>query len=222
MGGGDKQEHWLTEGFGPADLREAKALLEEVFWNQKHTGQHPPGSDSQYVEGFVQSIEVFRRSSMAATTQILEKLQLLQALVQSEGVRDDVTEATISKLLSYQLEKLRDRQRQIREKLTAFEERYNLKTDEFSRRFRDGRMGDEMDFFEWSALADIYQELSQRLTEAERVTHGSSDPGTPQWSQDTGPFPPHCTWCAHPRWGEHGNQRVPEDAVGSPIEGCGW
>jgi hypothetical protein len=31
MGGGDKQEHWLTEGFGPADLREAKALLEEVF-----------------------------------------------------------------------------------------------------------------------------------------------------------------------------------------------
>lgn len=31
MGGVDKQEHWLTEGFGTADLREAKALLEEVF-----------------------------------------------------------------------------------------------------------------------------------------------------------------------------------------------
>jgi hypothetical protein len=116
---------------------------------------------------------------MAATTQILEKLQLLQALVQSDGVGDDVTEATISKLLTYEIEKLRERQRQIREKLTAFEERYNLKTDEFSRRFREGRMGDEMDFFEWSALADIYQELSQQLTEAERVTHGFSGPGTP-------------------------------------------
>lgn len=117
---------------------------------------------------------------MAATTQILEKLQLLQVLVQTEEVGDDVTEATISKLLSYQLEKLRERQRQIQEKLTALEERYNLKTEEFSRRFREGKMGDAMDFFEWSALADIYQDLSQRLTEAERVTHGSSDPGTPQ------------------------------------------
>ena len=117
---------------------------------------------------------------MAGTAHIVEKLQLLQALVQGEAVGDDVTEATISKLLSYQLEKLRERQRQIREKLTAFEERYNLKTDEFSRRFREGRMGDAMDFFEWSALADIYQDLSQRLTEAERVTHGASDPGTPQ------------------------------------------
>lgn len=116
---------------------------------------------------------------MTATTQILEKLQLLQTLVQSEGVGDDVTEATISELLSYEIEKLRERQRQLREKLTALEERYNLKTEEFSRRFREARMGDEMDSFEWSALADIYQDLSQRLTEAERITHGSSDPGTP-------------------------------------------
>ena len=117
---------------------------------------------------------------MAATPPILEKLQLLQALLQSEEMGDDVTESTISKLLNYQIEKLRERQRHIREKLAAFEERYSLNTDEFSRRFREGRMGDEMDFFEWSALDDINQELSQRLTEAERVTHGSSDPDTPE------------------------------------------
>lgn len=117
---------------------------------------------------------------MAVTPPILEKLQLLQALLQSEGMGDDVTESTISKLLSYQIEKLRERQRQIRGKLTTLEERYNLKTDEFCRRFREGRMGDEMDFFEWSALADINQELLQRLTEAERVAHGSSNPDTPQ------------------------------------------
>jgi hypothetical protein len=117
---------------------------------------------------------------MTATTQILEKLRLLQALVQSEGVGDDVTESTVSKLLSYEIEKLRERQRQLREKLSAFEKQYNLKTEEFSRGFREGRMGDEMDFFEWSALADIDQDLSQRLTEAERITHDSSDPSTPQ------------------------------------------
>jgi hypothetical protein len=78
---------------------------------------------------------------MTATTQSREELQLLQAQVQSEGVGHDVTEATISKLLSYEFEKLRKRQGQIREKLMAFEARYNLKTAEFSRRFRAGRIG---------------------------------------------------------------------------------
>ena len=117
---------------------------------------------------------------MAATAQILKKLQFLQELVEKEEVGDEVMEATVSKLLSYELEKLRGRQSQIREKLTAFEERYSLRTDEFCQRFREGKMGDEMDFFEWSALADIHQEISQRLTEAERLNSASSDPGAPE------------------------------------------
>jgi hypothetical protein len=66
------------------------------------------------------------------------------------------------------LQKLQKRQSQIRAKLTAFEEQYNLKTEEFSRKFQDGTMGDAIDFFEWSALADMDLELSQRLTDAER------------------------------------------------------
>lgn len=117
---------------------------------------------------------------MAATAQILKKLQLLQELVEKEEIEDEVMEVAVSKLLSYELEKLRRRQSQIREKLIAFEERYSLNTDEFYRRFREGKMGDEMDFFEWSALADIYQEISQQLVEAERIGNGSSDPDASQ------------------------------------------
>jgi len=37
-----------------------------------------------------------------------------------------------------------------------------------------------MDFFEWAALADMYQEISQRLAAAEWVSHEHSDPVTPQ------------------------------------------
>ena len=61
---------------------------------------------------------------MAATTQILKKLQLLQELIE-EDIRDEVTEVTISKLLNYELDKLRGRQNQIRERLTTFEESYS-------------------------------------------------------------------------------------------------
>jgi len=117
---------------------------------------------------------------MVATTQILKKLQLLQELIGEEDRGDEVTEVTISKLLSYELDKLRRRQNQIRERLTAFEEVYSLKTEEFVRQFREGTMGDAMDFFEWAALADMYHEISQRLTAAERVSHERSDPVTSQ------------------------------------------
>ena len=117
---------------------------------------------------------------MIAKTQILKKLQLLQELIGEEDIGDEVTDVTISKLLSYELDKLRGRQNQIRERLTAFEESYSLKTEEFARKFREGTMGDAMDFFEWAALADMYQEISQPLAAAEQVSHERSDPVTPQ------------------------------------------
>jgi hypothetical protein len=117
---------------------------------------------------------------MVATTQILKKLQLLQELLGEEDIGDEVIEVTISKLLSYELDKLRGRQNQIRERLTTFEEGYSLKTEDFARQFREGTMGDAMDFFEWAALADMYYEISQRLAAAEQVSHERSDPVTPQ------------------------------------------
>lgn len=50
---------------------------------------------------------------MVATTQILKKLQILQELRREEEVGDEVTEVTISKLLSYEIEKLRGRQHRV-------------------------------------------------------------------------------------------------------------
>ena len=110
---------------------------------------------------------------MVATTQILKKLQLLQELIGEEDIGDEVTDVTLSKLLNYEIDKLRER-------LNAFEEAYRLKTEKFARQFRAGTMGDAMDFFEWAALADMYHEISQRLAAVEQVNHERSDPGTPQ------------------------------------------
>jgi hypothetical protein len=117
---------------------------------------------------------------MVATTQILKKLQLLQELIGEEEIGDEVTDVTISKLLNYEIDKLRERQNHIRGRLTTFEEAYSLKTEDFVRQFRAGTMGDAMDFFEWAALADMYHEISQRLATAEQVNHERSDPVTPQ------------------------------------------
>jgi hypothetical protein len=122
---------------------------------------------------------VSRRSSMVATTQILKKLQLLQELIGEEDSGDEVTDVTLSKLLNYELDKLKKHQNHIRGRLTTFEEAYRLKTADFVRQFREGAMGDAVDFFEWAALADIYHELSQRLAAVEQVNHERSDLLTP-------------------------------------------
>jgi hypothetical protein len=117
---------------------------------------------------------------MVATTQILKKLQLLQELIGEEEIGDEVTDVTLSKLLNYEIDKLRERQSHIRGRLTTFEEAYRLQTEDFVRQFREGAMGDAVDFFEWAALADMYHEISQRLAVVEQVNHERSDPGTPQ------------------------------------------
>jgi hypothetical protein len=101
-------------------------------------------------------------------------------LNQKDEEKDEVVEVTVSKLVNYELEKLKKRQSRVREKLAAFEERYGLKTDQFQQKFREGALGDETDFFEWSALADIDREVSQQLTEAEPVSNAPANPGTAQ------------------------------------------
>jgi hypothetical protein len=113
-------------------------------------------------------------------THTLKQLQLLQQLIQRDEEKDEVVEVTVSKLVSYELEKLKRRQGRIREKLATFEGRYGLKTDQFQQKFREGTLGDETDFFEWSALADIEREVSQQLIEAEPVSNAPPNPGTAQ------------------------------------------
>jgi len=98
---------------------------------------------------------------MVTMPHTLKQLQLLQQLIRRDEEKDEAVEVTVSKLVSYELEKLKRRQSRIREKLAVFEERYSLETDEFQQKFREGTLGDATDFFEWSALADIDREVSQ-------------------------------------------------------------
>jgi hypothetical protein len=142
----------------------------------RHSRREERGQDRTFSKRYMAS----RRSSMVATTQILKKLQLLQELIGEEDIGDEVTDVTLSKLLNYEIDKLRERQNHIRGRLTTFEEAYRLKTEDFVRQFREGAMGDAVDFFEWTALADMYHEISQRLAAVEQVNHERSDPGTPQ------------------------------------------
>jgi hypothetical protein len=51
----------------------------------------------------------------------------------------------------------------LRERLQAFETRYQLSSEDFYRRFRAGEMGDAMDVVEWSVFYEMWESVRARL-----------------------------------------------------------
>lgn len=113
---------------------------------------------------------------MVDAQKTLRNLYCLQELVKREEALDALVETTVAKLLDYERGRLKEYQKQLQEKLEAFEKQYGLSTAECSRAFRAGHMGDAMDFFEWSALADLYEDVSRVIAEADKAHDGSQHP----------------------------------------------
>jgi len=59
------------------------------------------------------------------------------------------------------LEKVQTQLARIQKQLHTFERQYGWPTPEFYERFEQGEIGDEADFFEWSATWEMVQELKQ-------------------------------------------------------------
>jgi hypothetical protein len=51
--------------------------------------------------------------------------------------------------------------------LQKFEEKYNLSSEEFYRKFGNGELGDDEDFMVWSGIYEMQQQDRQTLTELE-------------------------------------------------------
>ncbi|MCP4107232.1 MAG: hypothetical protein GY749_17100 [Desulfobacteraceae bacterium] len=59
--------------------------------------------------------------------------------------------------------------RQLQDKCSIFEKKYNLSSDEFYRLWHNGNMEDEADFFEWKALIDGINEWEKTRDELMRL-----------------------------------------------------
>ncbi len=91
--------------------------------------------------------------------------QRLQALAELYrlGQVSDVMDRTLEKLLAYEAELCQAQLSQLETDLAAFEQQYQLSSDEFYRRFQAGQTDDTMDFVEWVSLVQIANNLRQRL-----------------------------------------------------------
>ena len=91
------------------------------------------------------------------------KLQLLQDIYPDSKELDQILEKLLNVALSEQQQRLQRYDRDIR----AFEAQYTMESDHFYPRFEAGELGDSADFFEWSGLIELRQELQQTLARVE-------------------------------------------------------
>ena len=90
------------------------------------------------------------------------KIQTLEKLIDS-GMDDGLIDKTLSKLIQYKTDKMERELQELKDSMKKFESRYNMDSETFYKKFGEGGLGDEMDFFEWHALCDMHKRITARL-----------------------------------------------------------
>lgn len=103
---------------------------------------------------------------MTAQSQTVSRLRSLIDLYQS-GYRSALVDQTVGKLIALEIRQLRAELKRLAERMVAYEQRYQMSSQEFYERFMAGKLGDEMDLVEWSVFYDMHKATAARLTELE-------------------------------------------------------
>jgi DNA topoisomerase IA len=83
----------------------------------------------------------------------------------SDGLNENeevLIKETLKKLIEQEIDMLEKEKEQYKREMEKFEEKYSLKSEEFIKKFNNGEMGDNLDFFEWYASADSYNRVEKR------------------------------------------------------------
>jgi len=98
----------------------------------------------------------------------LARVKDLEQFIRKHG--DDVLiSQTISKLLSYKIQQYGKEIRKLDRELKKFERTHHMESSDFFKDFSEGKLGDEMDFVEWSSLYQMRQRLLAKKAELEGV-----------------------------------------------------
>jgi hypothetical protein len=100
--------------------------------------------------------------TVKANTLTAERLHALAELYQ-QGQVSDLMDRTLEKLLRQEAEQCQAQLRQLQADLAEFEQKYQLSSPEFYRKFQAGHTSDDMDYVEWASLVQMAENLEKRL-----------------------------------------------------------
>ena len=85
----------------------------------------------------------------------------MAAEIKKTGLTKDLVKNVVTRTLKSRIEEINQKLNDIYESMKYFEKKYGMKTEEFHKKFLSGTVGDDMDFFEWKASAEVYNELKE-------------------------------------------------------------
>lgn len=98
--------------------------------------------------------------------QTLLKVKNLEKFIEKHG-EDTFISQSISKMLDYKIAKYEEKIKRFNKELKVFERAYGMKSSVFFKKFSEGKMGDDMDFIEWSSLYQIHNRFLGKKVELE-------------------------------------------------------
>ncbi len=93
----------------------------------------------------------------------LSKLELLKETYPDRSELDQI----LGKLLDISLSQHRLCLKRYEQDMREFEQRYDMNSENFYQRFAAGELGDEIDFFEWSGLYELRQDILNKIERLE-------------------------------------------------------
>ena len=93
----------------------------------------------------------------------LNKIKKLEQLIVSSNTTDNVIDITIDKILKREKTKLKNQIHNLNTQLKEFEKKYNLGSEKFEIDYKNGKLGDNIDFIEWSATIDMMNNAVKQL-----------------------------------------------------------
>ena len=94
----------------------------------------------------------------------LEKVRLFERYLElTHGNTDRMLDAVLDKLLERKRTELTQHREAMRAELADFEKRYSMVSTEFFEKFERGELGDAVDFFDWSATWQMYNNVLKYL-----------------------------------------------------------
>lgn len=95
-------------------------------------------------------------------SQTSEPLQILDLLYR-QGYRSNLIERSLNKIIELERANNLKQASDLQAKLQAYELQYQIPSEIFYQRFSEGCLGDEMDYFEWGVIYELWQSVQERL-----------------------------------------------------------
>mgnify|MGYP001369174865 CR=1 FL=1 len=99
---------------------------------------------------------------MSVNPSTLEKMHRIETIYR-QGFQSDLIDRTVDKLIDLEEARATRDLAELQQRLIAFEQTYQLASEEFYARYEAGQLEDSADFMEWSAFYDMHRSAQQYL-----------------------------------------------------------